>query len=72
MQKLFLVLIPALWIVAIAIFAVQNATPVSLQFLAFHSVALPFGVMLSFCVAGGMLITALLIGLLSGSKSPQR
>ncbi|MGF1522399.1 MAG: lipopolysaccharide assembly protein LapA domain-containing protein [Leptolyngbyaceae cyanobacterium] len=64
MQKLLLVPLSALWIVAIAILSVQNATPISVRFLMFRSVQLPFGVVLSFCVAGGMLITALLLGLL--------
>ncbi|MEO1294244.1 MAG: hypothetical protein AAFW75_00280 [Cyanobacteria bacterium J06636_16] len=63
MQKLLLAPLTAIWIVAIAILSVQNATPISVQFLAFRSVQLPFGVVLSFCVAGGMLITALLLAL---------
>ncbi|MEM8603844.1 MAG: hypothetical protein AAGE59_08370 [Cyanobacteria bacterium P01_F01_bin.86] len=64
MQKLLLVPISAIWIVAIAILAVQNATPISVQFLMFRSVELPIGVLLSFCVAGGMLVTALILALL--------
>jgi hypothetical protein len=43
-----LVCLPALWIAAIAILSVQNATPVALQFLWFESVELPVGVVLSF------------------------
>ncbi|MEM0978726.1 MAG: hypothetical protein AAGH78_00495 [Cyanobacteria bacterium P01_H01_bin.58] len=61
MRQLTLTTISALWIVAIAIIAVQNATPVAIQFLTFQSVALPFGVVLSFCVALGMLTTAALL-----------
>lgn len=61
MKKLLLVLIPAIWVVAIAILSVQNATPVAVQFLTFRSVELPVGVVLSFGVAGGMVITALLL-----------
>jgi uncharacterized integral membrane protein len=68
MQRLLLVLIPALWIVAIAILAVQNATPIAIQFLMFRSIEIPFGVALSFCVAGGMVATALLLVLLGRTK----
>lgn len=72
MQKLLLVLILALWVMAIAILSVQNATPVVLEFLTFRSIALPFGVLLSFCAAGGMVATALLLLLLSRRERQQR
>lgn len=68
MQRLLLVLIPALWIVAIAILSVQNATPIAIQFLTFRSIEIPFGVALSFCIAGGMVATALLLVLLGRTK----
>lgn len=63
--RLLLIIVPALWIVAIAILSVQNATLVSIQFLTLRSVALPFGVILSFGVAGGMLVAAALLMLLN-------
>lgn len=72
MQKLLLVILPAGWIVAIAILSVQNATPVAVQFLGLQSVELPFGVMLSLGVAGGMLVTTLLLVLWGGQRRPQR
>lgn len=72
MPKLLLVILPAGWIVAIAILSVQNATPVAIQFLGLQSVALPVGVVLSLCVAGGMLVTTLLILLWGGQRRPQR
>jgi len=72
MQKLLLVVIPALWIVAIAILAVQNATPVAVQFFGLQSIELPFGVVLSFFVAGAMVATAALLLLLGGQRRPQR
>lgn len=64
-----LVGLPALWVAAIAILSVQNATPVALQFLWFESVELPVGVVLSFCVAGAMVLTT---GLLVALRSPSR
>lgn len=72
MQRFLLVLVPALWVVAIAIVSVQNATPVSVQFLTFHSVELPVGVLLSFGVAGGMAITAVLLQLWGLRQPTQR
>ena len=72
MQKLLLITVPALWIVAIAILSVQNATPVSLKFLGMQSVELPVGVILSFGVAGGMLVTTALLLLLRRQRRPQR
>lgn len=62
----------ALWVVAIAILSVQNATPVSIRFLAFRSVPLPFGVVLSIGAAGGMLLTAAVLSLASNGKSSSR
>ncbi|MEM8615223.1 MAG: DUF1049 domain-containing protein, partial [Cyanobacteria bacterium P01_H01_bin.105] len=53
-----LVIISAFLVIAIAILSVQNAAPVSLQFLAFRSVALPFGLWLGFGLAAGMVGTA--------------
>lgn len=67
MTKFLLVAIPAFLVTAIAILSVQNATPVSLQFLAFRSVALPFGLWLGFGLAAGMVGMASLLTL-SGSK----
>lgn len=56
---LFSLLLTA-WIVAIAILAIQNATPVSLTFLTLQSIQLPVGVVLAFSVVLGLLGTAVL------------
>lgn len=69
MSKFLVVLLPAVWVVAIAIIAVQNATPVSLQFLNFRSIEMPFGVVLAFCAAGGMGVAAGGVALLSSSRA---
>ena len=68
MAKFLLVVIPACLVVAIAILSVQNAAPVSLQFLAFRSVALPFGLWLGFGLAAGMLGTSALLTVFSGRR----
>lgn len=59
MVRLLLALIPALWVVVIAIVAVQNATPVSIRLLVFESIEMPFGVLLAFGMAGGMVAASL-------------
>ena len=61
MIKFLLVVIPAFLVAAIAILSVQNATPVSIQFLASRSVPLPFGLWLGFGVAAGMVGAASLL-----------
>ncbi|MFE4107502.1 DUF1049 domain-containing protein [Almyronema epifaneia] len=67
MIRLLTAVILAVWISAIAIIAAQNGTPVSLQFLALRSVELPLGIALAFCVAGGLVATALLLSLFERS-----
>lgn len=68
MTKFLLVVIPAVLVVAIAVLSVQNATPVSLQFLAFRSVPLPFGLWLGMGLAAGMVGTAGLLTLFPGRR----
>ncbi|WP_071525263.1 lipopolysaccharide assembly protein LapA domain-containing protein [Spirulina subsalsa] len=48
------------WFVTIAVISIQNITPVSLNFLTFSSVEIPFGVLLTFGVGVGLLIGAML------------
>jgi uncharacterized integral membrane protein len=54
------VLLIALWVVTIALIAVQNARTVSLEFLSFRSVEMPFGFLLALCIAAGMVGTSIL------------
>ncbi len=69
MNKVILAVVPAVWVVAMAIISVQNATPVSLKFLFLESVELPFGVVLSLGAAAGMVMGAVAIALWPGRKS---
>lgn len=52
-------LVVAMWVVAIAVLSVQNATPVSLKFLTFQSIQLPVGLVLAFSVGLGIIGMAL-------------
>jgi uncharacterized integral membrane protein len=45
----------AVWIVAIAILAIQNFVPVSLRFLTFQSIQIPVGLLLAFSVGFGLI-----------------
>ncbi len=57
--QMVIALVMATWIALITIFAVQNVTPVSLTFLMFESIQLPVGVLLSFCLSGGLILGSL-------------
>lgn len=69
--NLVLSTIIALWIMAIAIVSVQNATAVSLRFLTFESIQIPVGLLLAFFVAVGIIATSLLQPLLSKPNRKQ-
>ena len=58
--NLFSSLIMAAWIGAIAIFSIQNIQEVALKFIVFESIKFPVGVLLAFCVGGGMILGSLL------------
>ncbi len=62
----------ALWIIAIAIISVQNATPISLKFLTFESISIPVGLLLAFCICLGIMGMALLLPLWSLTSSGQK
>ncbi len=66
--NLLLSIIVALWIMAIAIVSVQNATPVSLRFLTFESIKIPLGLLLTFFVALGIIAASALQPLLTTSN----
>ena len=72
LANFFILVIIAVWVVAIAIISVQNATPVSLQFLVFQSIQIPFGLMLAFSVSVGLLGTAVLQPLWGLGESQSR
>ncbi|MGB3137312.1 MAG: hypothetical protein WBG38_04525 [Nodosilinea sp.] len=67
MIRLVFALVPAVWVVAIAVISVQNFTPVSIRLLSLQTIEIPFGVMLAFCAAAGMLATALVLIVLGGN-----
>ncbi|KAM3094590.1 LapA family protein [Phormidesmis sp. 146-12] len=62
--------IVAVWIVAIALISVQNATPVALRFLNFQLIEIPFGLVLAFSAGIGVLGTAIAQPLLDFSSPP--
>ncbi|MGB7087509.1 MAG: LapA family protein [Phormidesmis sp.] len=72
MVKFLVAMIPAMLVVAIAIFSVQNATLVPINFLNATTVELPVGVWLAFALGAGMLGTALLLSLLGMGRKSSR
>lgn len=64
-------IVVAVWVVAIAILSVQNATPVSLKFLSYQSIQLPVGLVLAFSAGLGIIFIGLTQPLwtLSGSRN---
>jgi uncharacterized integral membrane protein len=51
--------IVAVWIGAIALIAIQNATPVALRFLTFQTIEIPFGLIIAFSIMIGILGSAI-------------
>ena len=71
LANLVISLVVAIWVVAIAIISVQNATPVSLKFFTFQSIQIPVGLVLAFSAGVGIIGVALLQPLW-GLSAPQR
>ena len=64
--------IAAMWIVAIALLSVQNATIVSLKFSIWHSIELPWGLILAGAVGVGFLLGGWLAQLSSDFNADKR
>ena len=58
----------AVTLIGLALLAIQNVTPVSVQFLMFRSIQFPVGFLLVVCVALGLLMGSILGLLPSGGK----
>lgn len=63
MAKVLIPLLTAVWIGVVALIAIQNAAPITFQFLGFQTIQMPIGLVLAFSVAIGMAGTALLLPL---------
>jgi uncharacterized integral membrane protein len=50
----------AVWIVAISILSMQNATPIRLKFLRYQTIQLPVGFVLAVSAGAGVVATALI------------
>ncbi|MBD1910396.1 MULTISPECIES: lipopolysaccharide assembly protein LapA domain-containing protein [unclassified Leptolyngbya] len=59
----------AIWVSAIALLSVQNATPVTLRLLGFQMVPIPIGLLMGFSASAGLVGTAVLT---AGSRSAAR
>ncbi|AFY32396.1 LapA family protein [Calothrix sp. PCC 7507] len=70
-SNLLISVILAVWVVAIAIISAQNAAPVSLKFFTYQSIQIPFGLVLAFSAAIGLIGIAVLQPLWRLGDSPQ-
>lgn len=69
MTRFFTSLIVAFWVSAIALIAIQNATPVSLQFLNVQTIEIPLGLVMAFSASIGMVGAALAVNSWQASRS---
>ncbi|MBF2063949.1 MAG: LapA family protein [Calothrix sp. C42_A2020_038] len=53
--KLLTCLLIAFWVIVIAIVSAQNGEPVSLRFLSYQSIQIPFGLLLAFSAGLGVI-----------------
>lgn len=60
------------WIITMAVFSIQNISPVTLRFFQFESIQLPVGVLLSFAVGAGLMMGSLVPLFLPKPKRSQR
>lgn len=58
--NLLTTIVIASWVLAIAVLSLRNVTPVSLRFLTYQSIQLPFFLVLAFCAVLGMIFMALI------------
>lgn len=68
MTRFLTSLILALWVSAIALIAIQNATPVSLQFLNVQTIEIPLGLVMAFSASIGMIATAVILNFWQSSR----
>ena len=68
LSQLAIALLLATGLTTLALLSIQNVNPVALTFLAFRSIQLPVGLLLVFCVAGGLVVGSC-FPLLSGGRS---
>jgi len=64
-------LVVASWVVAIAVLSLKNVTPVSLKFLTYQSIQLPFFLVLAFSASLGMIVMTLIQSLWGFAGSQQ-
>jgi uncharacterized integral membrane protein len=69
MTRFLTSLILAFWVSAIALIAIQNATPVSLQFLTLRTIEIPLGLVMAFSASLGMVGTAVAVNFWQATRS---
>lgn len=70
-KQIIISLIVGFWLIIIAVFSIQNIELISLKFIFFESIKIPIGVILTFSLALGFFIGAI-IPLFSSNKKPPK
>ncbi|WP_373478813.1 lipopolysaccharide assembly protein LapA domain-containing protein [Geminocystis sp.] len=68
-KQIIISLIIGFWLIVIALFSIQNIELISLKFFFFESIKIPLGVLLSFILAFGFIIGAIIPLFFSNNKS---
>lgn len=61
MQTILINFLIVFWIGAIALIAIQNATPFTLQFFGWQTISMPLGIMIAFSVILGVITGTIML-----------
>lgn len=68
-KQIIISLIVGFWLIAMAIFSIQNIQLVSLKFFIFESIKIPMGILLTVALAGGFFCGSIIPILFKNNKS---
>jgi lipopolysaccharide assembly protein A len=71
-KQIIISLIVSFWLMLIAVFSIQNIALVSLKFFWLESIKMPVGVLLSFIIAFGFIIGAILPPFFNSNQSQKK
>lgn len=72
MQTILINILVIFWIGAIALIAIQNATPFTLQFFSWQTISIPLGIMIAFSVILGVITGTIMLPLLQSKGNHKK
>jgi uncharacterized integral membrane protein len=72
MQTILINILVIFWIGAIALIAIQNATPFTLQFFGWQTISMPLGIMIAFSVILGVIAGTLMLPLFQSKGTTKK